>query len=143
MPDDRVAFNNFVETFCTATRQYAKKQMQWFRRDPTFMFLPVNLENEAELRVEDTARLVFQYCTMSKEEYGGELLVLDADGNDNDSLSFRTKRGNELQAKGMKFYTPKRYKLIEGTDVYDYVLKEADLCTSRMQGGLDWHACPP
>ena len=133
-----------METFCTATRQYAKKQMQWFRRDNAFCFVPVDLNCEASVRVGNAANLVVQLCQMSREEYEAELSGDKANFAKGESsidaiagLSWRTKQENEAQGKGMKFYTPKRYKLLEGTDVYDAVLKEADDCTSRMQG-LEW-----
>ena len=41
--DDRVAFASFEDVFAAATRQYAKKQMQRFRRDAEFAFISVHI----------------------------------------------------------------------------------------------------
>ncbi|KAJ8904566.1 hypothetical protein NDN08_001084 [Rhodosorus marinus] len=56
--DPKAAFRSFLKVFMSATRQYARKQMQWFRSDKNFLWLPIypadfemnydNLEYEAE-----------------------------------------------------------------------------------------------
>ena len=40
-------FSKFLTDFTGSTRRYAKKQMQWFRRDDKFVFIPVDLDQSA------------------------------------------------------------------------------------------------
>jgi len=41
--EEEKAFDSYFEDFKSATRKYAKKQMQWFRKDERFLFVPVNV----------------------------------------------------------------------------------------------------
>ena len=124
--NDADAFSSYLDSFTTATRQYAKKQMQWFRRDGKFMFIPVNLNLSKEERVTMSSNQVLHMCKLSRSQYDRELISPE-------SLSAKTISKNEQQAKGMKFYIGKRYKIIDGSDVYQRVMAEADHCTFRMQ----------
>jgi tRNA dimethylallyltransferase len=56
--NDTDAFLSFVDDFATATRQYAKKQMQWFRKDPEFAFIPVDMQCNKSERVDQAAEYV-------------------------------------------------------------------------------------
>lgn len=49
-------FKHFIETFKTASRHYAKKQFTWFRSEPIFKWLNIDLhdfETAAEIIVQD------------------------------------------------------------------------------------------
>lgn len=41
-PRDIAAFDEFLASFATATRNYAKRQSNWFRKDPSFLFCRIN-----------------------------------------------------------------------------------------------------
>lgn len=139
---DNEAFEAYLDDFKTATRRYAKKQMQWFRKDETFIFIPVPLLEHSESRVETVAKYIKNFCTMSRTDFEKELLPIhegskrkkgESEMNVEEmSLSTRIKHINEKQGKSMKFYQGKRHKLFEGSREYDEVLKEADICTLQM-----------
>ena len=143
---DRASLNSFMADFASATRRYAKKQMQWFRRDPDFLFVPVDLSASAEDRVGAAADAVLNLCLLPREEYERELAGPDGDDDDEDRargavgdenlpLSWRTKVENERQGKGMKFFRAQRRSIVEGTDLYESILEEADSCAARLRGG--------
>ncbi len=53
---DENAYKNFVRKFKTASRQYAKRQFTWFRKEPLFHWLNVDvhdLEIAAEMIVQE------------------------------------------------------------------------------------------
>ena len=126
-PLDDKSFSEFLDKFRTATRQYAKKQMQWFRRDGKFMFIPVDLTQSSNNRINVAASSIEKLCQLDRSSYEAELA-------NPQSISATTIANNEGQAKKMKFYVGKRYKLIEGSDSYRKVIEEADSCTGKMQG---------
>lgn len=41
-PRDLLAFDNFLTAFSAATRNYAKRQVNWYRKDPAFLFLRIH-----------------------------------------------------------------------------------------------------
>lgn len=139
--DDAGALASFVDAFATATRQYAKKQMQWFRRDGRFAFVPVDMGAEKPERAADAAGIIAGMCRLEPEAFEAELST--ESNNDEEQggeeggslpLSARTKLDNERQGKKMKFFISKRVRLIEGTDDFAKVLAEADECTRLVQG---------
>ncbi len=129
--DDHDSLANFIDNFATATRQYAKKQMQWFRRDDDFVFVPVNMDLNKEERTIETARIITDMCKLSAAEFEVELKSCDEYGNV--PLSAKIKSENELQGKKMKFFMSKRNILSEGSDEFLSLLKEADDCTKLVQ----------
>ena len=129
--DDHDSLANFIDNFATATRQYAKKQMQWFRRDDDFVFVPVNMDLKKEERTVETARIITDMCKLSAAEFEAELQASDEYGNV--PLSAKIKTENELQGKKMKFFMSKRHILSEGSDEFLSLLKEADECTKLVQ----------
>jgi tRNA delta(2)-isopentenylpyrophosphate transferase len=141
-PKDNMAFEAYLDEFKTATRRYAKKQMQWFRKDETFIFIPVPLTEPSETRVDTVANYIKNFCTMARTDFDKELSPGGQEKNkkkkegdmnlENMSLSTRIKYVNEQQGKSMKFYQSKPHKLVEGSHEYDEVLNEADICTSQI-----------
>lgn len=129
-PGDVDAFDAFLNDFTTATRRYAKKQMQWFRKDNAFAFVPVSLQTTKEERVEIAASRISDLCRMSRKDYETELLPNDSP--DNVPASFQARQVNELQGKKMKFYQFQRYKLKRGSPEFESLLKEADECGVRV-----------
>ena len=125
--NDVESFQKFVDDFCTATRQYAKKQMQWFRRDAQFTFVPVVTTQSKDLRNQATAKIIADMCSLSRDDYDRDLFS-------DTSLSANTKRANEAQGKQMKFYRGKRCILIDASDNLRQILTEADECTAIIQG---------
>ena len=149
--NDGPALLAFVETFATATRQYAKKQMQWFRRENSFAFIPVNMDTVKEERVARTAQIIADMCKLHPDEYDSELSLetkskseggdaLDSRGGtgglmwQTPSLSAQTRLENERQGKGMKYFLSKRVHLVDGSDDFMKIMAEADACTRLVQG---------
>jgi hypothetical protein len=131
-PNDMVALEQLIDDFTTATRRYAKKQMQWFRKSPEFIFVPVDLQRTD--RVKETANKIALLSSMSREEFDRQLLpTTTEDRSQSLSQSAQTKRDNEEQGKKMKYYTPKRYILKQGSKEYAEIMQQADDCTQRMQ----------
>jgi len=130
---DREAFMSFVDDFATATRQYAKKQMQWFRRDEEFAFIPVPMEKGKEERIKVASEIIADMCKLPRKLFEDELSLDAKEGNQDLLLSAQTKLDNEQQGKKMKFFVSKRVKLVENSDEFLSVLKEADECTQLVQ----------
>ncbi|KAL7545797.1 hypothetical protein ACHAWF_009146, partial [Thalassiosira exigua] len=132
--NDRAAFVAFLDDFATATRQYAKKQMQWFRRDVEFAFVPVKMECEKPKRASGAAKIIADMCKMSRRDFDLELSSGNGESESHErlSLSAQTKLDNERQGKKMKFFISKRTRLIEGSDTFSDALKEADECTKKV-----------
>ena len=135
-PDDSVAFSQYLDEFTTATRRYAKKQMQWFRRDEKFVFIPVKLSDTSTVRSEAAASLIRDLSILPRKDFDKELVhysthVSGEVANDL-PISLRTKRENEKQGKSMKFYIGKRHKLHENSEEYEAVIQESNECTKKM-----------
>ena len=126
--NDVTAFENFLDEFTAATRQYSKKQMQWFRRDKECIFIPVDLSSEITKvqRIEEAAKMIMNFCTISREDYEMELTRGEF------SLSEKTKKLNEKQAKGMRVFLGKRYIYKQGSDELKKILQVVDTCTSKI-----------
>ena len=125
--NDIDAFSDYLNKFTTATRQYAKKQMQWFRKDGAFVFVPVDMKQSKAERIDSVTSSVIQLCRAPRSVYESEL-------SDDNSVSTRTITNNAAQAKGMKFYHPRRYKLVEDSDLLKEAVVSADINTQRLQG---------
>lgn len=131
--NDTDAFLSFVDDFATATRQYAKKQMQWFRKDPEFAFIPVDMQCNKSERVNQAAEYIADMCQMTREQFDAQL-NMKCDDNDHLPLSARTKMENEKQGKGMKFFISKRKKLVPDSAEMKDAIANADECTKLLQG---------
>eukprot|EP00592_Proboscia_alata_P015907 CAMPEP_0194396716 /NCGR_PEP_ID=MMETSP0174-20130528/125144_1 /TAXON_ID=216777 /ORGANISM="Proboscia alata, Strain PI-D3" /LENGTH=672 /DNA_ID=CAMNT_0039192815 /DNA_START=826 /DNA_END=2844 /DNA_ORIENTATION=+ len=46
---EHTALQQFIHAFKGVTRRYSKKQMQWFRRDDAFLFIPVEMPPEGKV----------------------------------------------------------------------------------------------
>ena len=147
--NDGPALLAFVDDFATATRQYAKKQMQWFRREKDFAFIPVDMDVKKEDRVHKTAQIIAEMCKLHPMDFNSELSTNNRCEGDNTidergrterllrhtpSLSAQTRLENERQGKGMKYFLSKRVYLVDGSDDFLKVLAEADACTRLVQG---------
>jgi tRNA dimethylallyltransferase len=146
---DVKAFDKFVDVFTAATRQYAKKQMQWFRRDAQFVFVPVpttvGSTQSKEERNTKTAEAIVKLCCLPRSDYDKELIMPPQAGSGSKgkhtkkhddaemSNSARMKQANEAQGQKMKFYRGERFLLQPNSNELAHVMKEADECTARMQ----------
>lgn len=132
---DFTAFKFFLNSFTASTRQYAKKQMQWFRKDDRFIFIPVDVSSEQP--IESAADMIRTFCSWPREEFNKALLKSTIDSHDDEqslySVSTQTKIKNEVQGKKMKFYQPKRHTLVEESDAFNKVLTDADECALRLR----------
>jgi tRNA dimethylallyltransferase len=128
---DGDALNVYLDDFTTATRRYAKKQMQWFRKDGSFAFVPVPISQAKQDRVNQAAEAIERMCSMDRNEYEKELLSEKEDGTL--SMSEQTKRVNEEQGKTMKFYNFQRHLITSGSEASRDAMEQADECTRRIQ----------
>lgn len=138
--NDHDAFLSFVDDFATATRQYAKKQMQWFRKDSEFAFIPVDMERDKAERVKEVANVIAGMCQLSRKDFDAQLIMgvnqenVDATSSDkNLPISARTKLLNSQQGKGMKFFISKRVRLVMDSIEFRNALVDADECTRLIQ----------
>jgi tRNA dimethylallyltransferase len=130
---DYAAFLSFVDDFATATRQYAKKQMQWFRKDTEFAFIPIDIECNKTDRVKKAARLIADMCQLSRRDFDAQISF---NGHDNQGeikndciqlpISAVTKIANEEQGKGMKFFISKREKLVLDSTELKTIVADTD-----------------
>ena len=121
------AFQKFLDQFTTATRQYAKKQMQWFRKDQEFVFVPVAVSKEDNAdRVQMAADEVERMIGVSRADFDRERLF-------DTSTSAISRKNNEEQGKKMKTYQFKRHILINGSEELTQSLQKADECSNRLQ----------
>ena len=126
--DDMESFLQYVKDFCTATRNYSKRQMAWFRKDKNFVFVPVDMLEEKSKRVQSAAVEIQRMVNLSSETFEKDELESP------ESLSANTRTQNEEQGKGMKVYQMRLKRLVEGSDALHRALKQADACTNQLQG---------
>jgi hypothetical protein len=100
--------------------------MTWFRKDDSFIFIPVQLKLSKVDRVDSVGKEIENYCQLSHTEYEKELRT-------EDSKSANHKRENELQGKTMKFYQFERHILIPGSKQYTDALAEGIDCECRQR----------
>jgi tRNA dimethylallyltransferase len=124
--NDEEAFGAFLDAFASATRRYSRKQMLWFRKDPTFVFIPVDLAQPKADRVEEASLAVDRMIRMPRRDY-------DLERVSEDSVSAQMRRATELQAKTMKTYQFQRRVLLPGTEALADTLRQADDFTRRIQ----------
>jgi len=124
---DKDAFSNYFNEFTGATRRYSKKQMQWFRKDDAFVFIPISMSEEnISARVENAASRIRDLCMQTRQQYESERSSID-------SISSETKVQNAKQSDGMKFYLTKRYRIVSGSSDMDRILDEADTCVKMIR----------
>jgi len=123
---DKDAFVHFLEEFTTATRRYSKRQMQWFRRDKDFVFIPVSFDEDKTSRVESAASSIGRLLNMSRKEF-------EQERDDPNGMNESTRQTNEAQGKSMKTYQFARRTLVEGSGALKEVLEIADECRHRFQ----------
>lgn len=128
--NDFDALHAYLNDFTTATRRYAKKQMQWFRKDGSFVFVPVGLADTKADRVRIVSEAIEQLCSIPRDEYEKEIQSTKNDGSL--TMSEQTKQANEGQGKTMKFYHFQRHLIKPQSTALEQVMAEADECTRRI-----------
>jgi len=131
----------FIDDFATATRQYAKKQMQWFRRDSKFVFIPVQIESDKAKRVSGSAKIITDMYKLYSEKFDTDFSTTSKSVGTDESgsvlpISAQTKLDNERQGEKIKTFMSKCTWLAEGSDDFLAVLPEADECTEKVLGGI-------
>ena len=132
---DMDTFLAFIDDFATATRQYAKKQMQWFRKDSEFVFIPVNMDCNKADRVRMAAGDIADMCKLSRNEFEAQLYFDPVNVSSDDEklpVSARMKMINEKQGKGMKFFISKRAKLTADSAALKDAILDADKLTKLL-----------
>ena len=119
---DVASYVSFVAAFQSATRSYAKRQMQWYRKCPEVMFVPSGPE---------AADIVKENVEVDRQEFDRRL-------RDPDGKSALLKKTNEEQGSGMKlFFSETEKDVFKGkgeTEEKQTRLQEADYWTSQVQG---------
>ena len=130
---DAEAFADYVAKFTAATRQYSKRQMQWFRRDQEFVFVPVPLDApNSAVRAQRVAETLRRWISLPRAEY-------DQERSSPTSESSVMRSMNAAQAKSMRVYQLKKRWLKEGTKELQDAMAEADACTHRFQAKRPRH----
>ena len=129
--NDQAALDAYLNDFTTATRRYAKKQMQWFRKDVSFVFVPVSVSEAKQVRVSKATVDIERMCSLPPGEYKQELSSTKEDGSV--SVSEQTKEANEKQGEKMKLYQFKRHVITPGSAAFREVMAQADECTRRIR----------
>lgn len=122
---DQDAFQVYLEEFATATRQYGKRQMQWFRRDDEFVFVPVSSTLNHVDRVRAATDEMMRLINMPRNDYDRERVSPE-------SLSSKTRANNEAQGKGMKFYHFETQLLHPESQERRDAIAEADACVHAL-----------
>jgi tRNA dimethylallyltransferase len=124
--NNRAALEAYLNEFTTSTRRYAKRQMQWFRRDQKFVFVPVSVSVSKEERILTAAGQIYDMVRMSLDQFDQECFT-------ESSISQQTRSTNEKQGKEMRLYQFRRYLLTPEAPIYSEILQQADECTRRIQ----------
>lgn len=127
--NDEAAFLAFLDDFATATRRYARKQMLWFRKDPTFVFVPVDVSQPKAVRGDAAAAELDRLLSLSRGAFDAERL-------DPESSSAAMRQETERHAKGMKTYQFQRVVFQSGSTALAAAIREADECTRRYQASV-------
>ena len=117
-PNDPVAFEEFLNTFMSATRRYAKQQMQWFRRDRDVFFVPINSHRGEEAVPEATGALQ-RLAALSREEW-------EKERDDANSMNMMTRSENEKQGKDMRLFMSRKTKFARGSKEVEDAVQVAD-----------------
>jgi len=110
------SFQNYLNEFTTATRRYAKKQMQWFRKDQRFLFLPVELSQPSNVRIHNISNLIESMCALPRHEYELQLIepIMDKNEDDDDDNNQKLSKGKQQQKQQKsKLQQQKKKKLVE------------------------------
>lgn len=119
--EEEAAFFQYVDEFAAATRQYSKRQMQWFRRDRQFVFVPMdptmrtetpsplqektdileNTENEIPPLepAEVAARSILRLITLPRNEFDDQILspLLDDKNENSNNHNNNNNHDNQRQ----------------------------------------------
>ena len=141
------AFVEYVEKFASATRNYSKRQMQWFRRDDQFVFVTVpdlkddddydDNDKRSDKKIDISHRKTQRAIAVAKEIE--RMVQMPRDQFDQlerlstDSTSSQTRARNEAQGKGMRVYQFRRKILLEDSPIFRKVLEQVNLCTQQFQ----------
>lgn len=125
--NDVPTFDRFVEDFQAATRRYSKRQMQWFRKDQNFFFVPVSVNYDGTLSTEEATDEILRLMSLARESYDKERLMIKSEGVE--TCSQRTRRCNEQQGRAMKTFQTQRTLLLPGSSALREMLEDADHCT--------------
>ena len=126
VPGDDDAFQAYLEEFTGATRRYGKRQMQWFRKDKEFVFVPVSSVLNQVDRIKTATDEMTRLINLRRSDY-------DHERTNPGSLSSKTRAENEAQGKGMKFYQFKTQILHCGSSERRNALSEADACVQTLR----------
>ena len=123
---DDDSFQAYLEEFTGATRRYGKKQMQWFRKDDEFVFVPVTSALGHADRIKSATKEIMRLINLTRNDF-------DEERTGTESLSSKTRANNEAQGKGMKIYQFKTQILHSGTRERLQSLGEADACVRTLR----------
>ena len=121
--------DEYIANFCTATRRYAKKQMAWFRKDSSFVFVPVPMQLPPEDRIIQTTQHIQQL--LCPTNYESELTSPN-------SSSVQTRQLNQQQGPKMKFFIPKPHGVLhKGSDEYNRILEQVQTCRTQLSSSQE------
>ena len=112
---DIKAFKEYLGKFKAATRQYAKQQMQWWRRNEDIMFVPVDVRRgmstaEVDKSLGAAAKIIDRLREVEAEEWKSELA-------DDNGVNKVTRAINLEQGGQMRTFQSRSYFIgTEGTE---------------------------
>jgi tRNA dimethylallyltransferase len=114
------AFRAYVEQFQKATRGYAKQQLQWFRKEPSFMWL--HSDGSAAETIED----LFQKDESTYSAYIGQMKT------EQDSA----RQSMLLQGKKMKTYVSTRIVIAEDSEAERFAVELSERMAGEIAASL-------
>eukprot|EP00871_Galdieria_phlegrea_P003828 jgi/Galph1/4446/GphlegSOOS_G3055.1 len=114
------SFLNYVQEFQNASRQYARRQLQWFRGEELFHWLPCSYWQQTENL--DPLRYILESYHSSYEAYR-ESVICRADA--------MARRQSSEEAKEMKKYVP-RLELFQDSSLLETFVQEAEHYTEML-----------
>ena len=99
---DVAAFETFVKDFATGTRNYAKRQLSWYRRDDRFLWLQIERSDplykkaaaEEESSYVRVAEELLHWCSLSRDQHAMEISNQIARGKT--VTNFKNRSANRL-----------------------------------------------
>ena len=101
-PGDVATFEAFVKDFATGTRNYAKRQLSWYRRDSCFLWLQIDRADPQVKRaaVDDegsymrVAKELLHWCSKSSDAYAAE--IADQISRGKTVTNFKNRSANRM-----------------------------------------------
>lgn len=140
---DTAAFTAFLAEFASRTRNYARKQLQWYRRDPAFLWVRVQRRGASSDPYAAIAEEIGHWIAQSREEFDAAIAQQMADkavsskelkaalarqtSSKHTARDVLIRRAEDGKTTKMKRYTMD----VDGN--FDSLVARADACSERLR----------